>query len=299
MAITIVGSIAYDSVETPNEKREKVLGGSATYFCYAASFLSKTRLVGIVGDDFAQDDIAMLERIHVDMEGVQSASGKTFAWGARYEENMNVRHTVFTDLNVFENFEPVLPESYKQSEVVFLANIHPALQHHVLDQVESPKFVAADSMNLWIDIAQEELKGLLPRLDVLIINDEEVSMLARESHLPKAAQIVRDMGVKNLIVKKGGHGAILFGDDSVFMAPAFPLKTLEDPTGAGDSFAGGFMGYLDKMQDFSDVAMRKAMIYGSVLGSFACEAFGFDRFEKLTGEEIEERFQTFARMMAF
>lgn len=299
MSITIVGSVAYDSVETPSEKREHVLGGSATYFCYAASFFSKTRLVGVVGTDFAQKDIDMLKDIHVDMEGLKQEEGKTFAWGARYEENMNVRHTVFTDLNVFENFQPDLPENYKKSEVVFLANIHPGLQHHVLNQVENPKFVAADSMNLWIDIARDELTQLLPRLDVLIINDEEVSMLAQDTHLPEAARKVRDMGVKNLIVKKGGHGAILFGESTTFFAPAYPLATLVDPTGAGDSFAGGFMGYLDKVQDFSDAAMRKGIIYGSVLGSFACEAFGFDRFQKLKAEEIEQRFLEFRNMMSF
>lgn len=299
MSITIVGSIAYDSVETPKEKREHVLGGSATYFCYAASFFSKTRLVGVVGTDFADDDIKMLENINVDLEGLQIKEGKTFAWGAKYEDDMNVRHTVFTDLNVFEDFEPLLPESYRQAEVVFLANIHPSLQHHVLDQVDNPKFVAADSMNLWIDIANKELKELLPRLDVLIINDEEVCMLAQEDYLPIAARKVREMGVKTLIVKKGAHGAVLFGENSTFFAPGFPLERADDPTGAGDSFAGGFMGYLDKVGDFSDGAIRKAMIYGSVLGSYACEEFGFDRFQKLSIDQVEERYKQFEAMMKF
>lgn len=299
MSILVVGSIAYDNVETPTEKRERVPGGSATYFCHAASFLSSTRLVGVVGEDFEQEHIDMLKKLNVDLEGLQIKEGKTFAYGCRYEEDMNVRTTLFTDLNVFETFSPELPESYKDSEIVFLANIHPDLQHHVLDQVKNPKLVAADSMNLWIDIALDSLKKLLARIDIFIINDEEARMLTGEKNLTIAAAKILAMGPKRVIIKRGEYGVAMFSEDNIFIAPAYPLDNFNDPTGAGDCFAGGFMSYLEKHRNYDESSLRKAIIYGSALGSFAVEEFGFDRLEKLDLEQVEERFREFKSMTHF
>lgn len=276
-----------------------VPGGSATYFCHAASFLSSTKLVGVVGKDFKQEHIDMLKNLNADLEGMQIKEGKTFAYGCRYEDDMNVRTTLFTDLNVFETFSPELPESYKDSEIVFLANIHPDLQHHVLDQVKKPVLVAADSMNLWIDIALDSLKKLLSRIDILIINDEEARMLTEEKNLTIAAAKILAMGPKRLIIKRGEYGVVMFSEDNIFMAPAYPLDNFNDPTGAGDCFAGGFMSYLEKNRKFDEASLRKAIIYGSALGSFAVEEFGFDKLEKLDLEQVEERVYAFKALTEF
>jgi sugar/nucleoside kinase (ribokinase family) len=299
MSILVVGSIAYDDVETPEEKRSGVLGGSATYFCHAASFFSPSKLVGVVGTDFKQEHIDMLKGLNVDLEGMQIKDGKTFAYGCRYEEDMNVRTTLFTDLNVFETFEPTIPESWKDSEIVFLANIHPDLQHHVLDQVTGPKLVAADSMNLWIDIAVESLKRLITRIDLLVINDEEAKMLTGQRHLPKAAADILAMGPKQVVIKRGEYGVTMFSKDSVFMAPAYPVADAVDPTGAGDCFAGGMMGYLAKYGDFSEASMRRAIIHGSSVAGYAVEGFGFDRLLTLTMDEIVERVHGFKELTKF
>ncbi|MCG8509918.1 MAG: PfkB family carbohydrate kinase, partial [Rhodospirillales bacterium] len=225
--------------------------------------------------------------------------GKTFAWGCRYEDDMNVRTTLFTDLNVFADFNPELPENYKNTEYVFLANIHPDLQHRVLDQVESPKIIAADSMNLWIDTALESLKSLMKRIDILIINDDEARMLTSERHLPKAADTLLGMGPKRLIIKRGEYGVAMFSKEGTFIAPAFPVKNAYDPTGAGDSFAGGFMGYLAKHDSVDESAMRRAVVHGSSVASFAVEEFGFDRLSRLKKEEIYTRVGQFKELTHF
>lgn len=299
MSILVVGSIAYDTVETPRERRERIPGGSATFFCHAAHFFGPTRLVGVVGDDFLPEHLDMLRGLDVDLEGLKIAPGKTFAWGGRYEQQMNIRTTLFTELGVFADFAPELPPAYRASEYVFLANIHPDLQHRVLDQVEKPKFVAADSMNLWIDIARDSLVRLLPRLDMLVINDEEAAMLTGEAHLPRALRALLTMGPRRIIVKRGEYGVIMAGPEGFFIAPAWPVDDVADPTGAGDSFAGGFMGSLAAAGSLDDAALRRAIAYGSAVGSFAVEKFSYDRFLTLTRAEIDDRVWRFRELSRF
>ncbi len=270
MSLLVVGSVALDSVETPFDKVEDALGGSATYISLAASYFSApVELVGVVGDDFPKQYTEMLGHHNVDLEGLQIIKGeKTFRWGGKYHYDLNVRDTLFTDLNAFENFNPVLPERYKKSRYICLGNIDPILQMRVLDQVADPQFVVCDTMNLWINLMKPDLQKLLKRVHVFILNDSEARMLTEEPNLIKAAKLIRQMGPEILIIKKGEHGAMLFTHDTIFSAPAYPMEIIFDPTGAGDSFAGGFTGYLHKTMDLSPENIKRAVIYGSTMASF-------------------------------
>ena len=301
MGLLIVGSIALDSVETPFDKVENALGGSSTYISLAASYFTHpVHIVGVVGEDFPSKYIEMLENHEIDTEGLQIIEGgKTFRWGGRYHYDLNVRDTLFTDLNVFENFDPVIPVKSKKNSFVLLGNIIPSLQNKVLDQLEGPKFVVCDTMNLWIETTKEDLLEVLKRVDVLIINDSEARLLSNEPNLIKAAKVIEKLGPKYLIIKKGEHGALLFDGDTVFAAPAYPLENIFDPTGAGDSFAGGFVGYLHKTRDLSFENLKRAVIYGSALASFCVEQFSTKGIEYLDKLQIHDRFLEFRELSRF
>lgn len=295
MSILVVGSVAYDGIETPFGKKDPVLGGSATFISLTSSFFTEpVRLVGVVGHDFADADIQRFRDKNVDLEGLQiDTSGKTFYWAGRYHFDLNTRDTLDTQLNVFEHFNPVIPDAYKASKIVCLGNIHPSLQSMVLDQVTKPDLVICDTMNFWIEGWPDDLKNTLKRVDVLIINDSEARQLSGLPNLIKAANAIREMGPKILIIKKGEHGALLFTDKSIFSAPAYPVIDIFDPTGAGDTFLGGFAGWLSKTGDYGDANLRRAVIYGSVMASFCVEQFGPERLFTLTDEEITRRFDAF------
>jgi sugar/nucleoside kinase (ribokinase family) len=299
MPILVVGSVAYDTVDTPFGRAEQVLGGSASFFSVAASFFAPVNLVAVVGDDFGDDQLAAFRGRSIDLEGLERTGGKTFHWQGKYSLDLNSRDTIRTDLNVFEFFKPKIPPSYRSSEAVFLGNIDPVLQREVLDQVESPKLVACDTMNFWIDGKPQELRELLRDVQVLLINDAEARDLSGEWNLVKAARVIREMGPHTLVVKKGEHGVLMFTDDGSFAAPAYPLENVFDPTGAGDTFAGGFLGYLASAPDPGAAALRRAVIVGSVLASFCCEAFSLDRLLSLTREEIEDRYRLFQDLTRF
>lgn len=301
MSILIVGSVALDSVETPFDKIENALGGSATYFSLAASYFSgPVKLVGVVGEDFPDEHIKMLESHEVDLEGLQIVKGgKTFRWGGKYHYDLNNRDTLFTELNVFQDFNPILPDKYKKCSHVVLGNIQPELQLKVLKQLENPKFVVCDTMNFWIEGAKEKLLEVLKHVSVLIINDSEARLLTKEPNLIKAAAMIRELGPEYLVIKKGEHGALLFGDSTIFSAPAYPLENIYDPTGAGDTFAGGFSGYIHKTNDFSFENMKRAVIYGSTMASFCVENFSTKGLENLTSLEIHSRFLEFQEITKF
>jgi len=299
MSILVVGSAALDTVETPFGTVEDALGGSAIYFSAAASYFAPVNLVAVVGDDFPKEKIEFLKKKNVDFSGLEVADGKTFRWGGKYGFDLNERDTLFTHLNVFEKFEPKIPDSYKNSKYIFLANIGPDLQMDVLKQIQSPKLVALDTMNYWIGGNLPALRETLKLVDVLIINDSEVRQLAYEANLVKASKIVQEMGPKTLIVKKGEHGALLITRDSFFWAPAYPLETIYDPTGAGDTFAGGFMGYMAKSDDISIDNLKRAVVFGSAMASFCVEKFSLERLENLSDEEIRTRFKEFWQMTNF
>lgn len=301
MSVLVVGSVALDSVETPHGKIEDALGGSATYFSTAASFFTDVKMLGVVGEDFPQEHLDFLKERNVDIEGVKRFKGETFRWGGKYtEDDLNNAETLFTELNVFENFEPDLPENYRNTPYLFLANINPELQLQVLQQVKSPKLVACDTMNLWINISRDELRRVLKVVNVLILNDAEARALAEKSNLISAAKtIITEYGLDRVVVKKGEHGAISLTEDEYFSAPAYPLSAVIDPTGAGDSFAGGFMGYLASTGDLSENAIRKAIIYGTVMASFNVEDFSLNRLRTLTKSEIDERFERLRRSVQF
>ncbi|MDT8322911.1 MAG: PfkB family carbohydrate kinase [Bacteroidota bacterium] len=301
MSVLIVGSVALDYLETPFGKMEQALGGSATFCSIAASYLTdNVRFVGIVGGDFPQVHVDYLTSRKVDLLGlVRVAEGKTFSWGGRYHEDMNTRDTLYTELGVFEDFHPVIPDAWKKSEFVLLGNIHPSLQMEVLDQIEEPKLVVCDTMNLWINISLKELKDVINRVNVLILNDEEARMLTRKANLIEAGKKMLRMGPSVVVIKKGEHGAVLISKDSYFTVPAFPLEAIKDPTGAGDTFAGGFIGWLDRTGDVSVANMRKAVVYGSVLASHCVEEFSIEGIRDLTEEQIAERFNTFRSMSSF
>ena len=293
MSLIAIGTLAYDSIETVNEQRENVLGGSVVHFGVAAAQFGPLRTVGVVGSDFRDGDLQRLRDAGLDCAGVEVAEGKTFRWGGRYEADWNTRHTLFTDLNVFEHFDPKVPESYRDSRFVFLANAAPAIQAVALDQCPEAEFVVADTMNLWIDIALDDLRALLTRLDGLVLNDEEARMLSGESNLIRAARKVREMGPRYVILKKGEHGAFLVGEDAHFAIPAYPVTEVIDPTGAGDSFAGGFMGYVAASESLEARTLRRAMLYGTVTASFCVEGFGPDGLLQGGGPlraRIESRF---------
>lgn len=301
MALLVVGSIALDSVETPFDKVEDALGGSATYISLAASYFSSpVELVGVVGSDFPKNYIEMLEEHNVDLEGMQIIEGeKTFRWGGKYHYDLNVRDTLFTELNAFQNFNPVLPDRYKKARYVCLGNIDPILQMKVLDQVENPQLVVCDTMNLWINTMKQDLLKLLKSVNVFILNDSEARMLTEEPNLIKAAKLIRQMGPEILIIKKGEHGALLFTQDTIFSAPAYPMEIIFDPTGAGDSFAGGFIGYLHQTRELSPENIKRAVIYGSTMASFCVEKFSTKGLEDLSYLQIQDRFREFKKLSSF
>lgn len=299
MSILVVGSVAFDSVETPFGKAEEVLGGSGTYFSTSASFFTDVNLVAVVGEDFPQEHIDFLRERNVDLRGLTSSAGKTFRWSGEYGYDLNEAKTLDTQLNVFADFCPKLPESYINAEYVFLANIDPEIQLDVLKQVVRPKVVACDTMNFWIEGKREALLKTLKYVDILLINDAEVRQLADEPNMVKAAQKVLAMGPKTLVVKRGEYGATMFTEHGIFAAPAYPLEEIFDPTGAGDTFAGGFMGYLATVDDSSDASMRQAIVFGSVMASFNVEAFSLDRMRTLEFAEVQERFRKFQLLTEF
>ncbi len=300
MSLLVVGSVAFDAVESPYGKVERTVGGAATYFAVAASFFAPVSLVGIVGDDFTQEDEKIFHGRQIDTDGLERATGKTFFWAGRYSQNLNERVTLGTELNVFAEFKPRLPEKYRASKYVFLANIAPDLQRDVLHQVKKrPKLVALDTMNYWIERSNAELRETLKHVDILMINDSETRQLSNEHNLLRAAKHIFKMGPSTLVVKRGEHGAMMVDKHGVFCVPAFPLEEPHDPTGAGDSFAGGFMGYLAGCGDKSDASLRRAMVYGSVLGSFTVEKFGLDRLRHLKRDEIHARARHFAKLTQF
>ncbi len=297
MSVVVVGSVALDTVETPFGKVDDAIGGSATYFSAAASYFTHVNLVAVVGEDFPIDQIQFLQSRGVNLDGLVVKPGKTFRWGGKYEFDLNQRETLFTHLNVFENFDPELPEHYRNSSYLFLANIHPELQLKVLDQMSQPKLVVMDTMNFWIERTPAVLAEVLKRIDILIVNDSEVRQLAQTPNLFVAAKRIQTMGPKVIVIKKGEHGALMVHDGQYFWAPAFPLEQLRDPTGAGDTFAGGFVGYLAKVDDTSSAHLRKAVLYGSTLASFCVEHFSIEGLKNLSPKQIEHRYQQFVTMV--
>ncbi|HUK67041.1 MAG TPA: PfkB family carbohydrate kinase [Anaeromyxobacteraceae bacterium] len=299
MSLLVVGSIALDSVQTPFGRREEVLGGSATYFSTAASFFGPVKLVATVGEDFPEEHVAFLAGRGVDLEGLERRPGRTFRWKGRYDLDLNQAHTLATELNVFADFRPHLPESYRTSEYVFLGNIDPDLQRLVLDQVHAPRFVACDTMNFWIASKRESLLKTLRRVDMLFVNDAEARQLGGDHNVVKAARRILTLGPRTLVVKRGEYGALLFSGERIFAASAYPLASLFDPTGAGDSFAGGFMGYLARGGREDAGVLRRAIVLGGVLASFAVERFSLERLKSLTSEEIRARYAEFRELVYF
>jgi sugar/nucleoside kinase (ribokinase family) len=300
MSLLVVGTVAFDALETPFGKTDKITGGSANYFSWSASnFIHDLKLVSVVGDDYDFDEIKALNARGVDTEGLQVKVGeKSFFWSGRYHMDMNTRDTLATELNVLADFDPILPESYKDCEYVMLGNVDPVLQMKVVTQMtRRPKLIALDTMNFWMDIRMPELKDVLKVVDVLIINDEEARLLSQQHSIVKAAKLIMAMGPKFLVIKKGEHGALLFNEDKVFFAPALPLEEVFDPTGAGDTFAGGFIGYLASTNDISFDNMKRGIIYGSALASFCVEKFGNERMKELTKDEIYGRVQEFRNLV--
>lgn len=300
MKILVVGSVAYDAVETPAGKRESQLGGAATYFSVAASYFTEVGMIGVVGEDFNPSDIEMLERHGIDTSGLIKADGKTFRWTGEYIEDINTAVTLDTQLNVFGEFEPELNDEHANAPYLFLANIDPNLQLKVLDAMATrPKMVANDTMNLWIDIARPVLTELISKVDTLLINEEEAKQLTGKDHLPDAARAIIKLGPNSTVIKRGEYGATLFGEGFSFAAPAYPLERVVDPTGAGDSFAGGFMGYLASVDKADEESLRTAAIVGSTMASFAVEDFGLDRTKNLAKSDIDERFNAFVDLTRF
>jgi len=299
--ILAVGSVAFDTIRNPFGEAARVVGGSATYFSVAASFFTNVRLVAVVGDDFGERGAELFEGRAIDLAGLQTVPGETFRWKGEYGFDLNTRETIYTKLNVFEQFHPVIPEAYRSSPIVFLGNIHPALQLEVLNQVRAPRLVAADTMNHWIEGTYDELLEVLKRVDVLIINDSEARELSRQANLVKAARAIKAMGPATVVIKRGEHGVLMTrpDDGEFFAAPAMPLEDVFDPTGAGDTFAGGFVGSLAACGGIDDAAMARAIIYGSTLASFAVEDFSLDRLLRLSHEEIRDRFRCFKRLTHF
>jgi sugar/nucleoside kinase (ribokinase family) len=300
MSLLVVGSVAFDAVETPFGKRDRMLGGSATHFSISASYFTNVRVVGVVGGDFSRQEEEVFERHNVDTTDLERIEdGRTFFWRGRYDYDLNTAHTLDTQLNVFADFQPKLSEEAKQSRLVFLGNIQPDLQRGVREQVQNAELVALDTMNLWIDMTRESLLETVKGVHVMIINDAEARQLADEPNLIRAARKIMSQGPRALVVKRGEYGAALFTPDTYFAIPAYPLESVFDPTGAGDTFAGGFMGYLASQEKLDDDAMRRAMIFGSVMASFNVEEFGTERVQRLTHEEINERFRAFKQMTNF
>jgi sugar/nucleoside kinase (ribokinase family) len=289
MSVLIVGSTALDSIKTPQAENPRLLGGSASHAAVAASYFSPVKLVGVVGDDFPRPYVQLYRRHAIDLEGLQIRPGKTFHWSGEYEVNMNNRRTLLTELGVFESFSPELPEAYRTTPFVLLANIAPALQHHVLDQMRRPKFVVADTMDLWLNIALDDLLKLLKRLDGFVLNDSEARQLTNDDNVFTALKKIHKLGPKYVVIKQGSHGSILSGPRGLFLCPAYPLRKVVDPTGAGDSFVGGMMGFLASAKGRVEDNIRPAMLHGSVVASFCCEGFGLQRTARLDRATIEQR----------
>jgi sugar/nucleoside kinase (ribokinase family) len=299
MSVLIVGSVALDSIKTPQAQHPRLLGGSASYASVAASFFAPVKMIGIVGDDFPAACLRLYKKHKIDLEGLQVVAGKTFHWSGEYETNMDNRRTLKTELGVFETFTPRLPVSCQKSEFVLLANIAPVLQHHVLDQMRQPKFVVADTMDLWLNIALPDLLKLLKRVDGFVLNESEARQLTRENNLIRAARKLHGMGPKYVIIKKGENGAILSARGKLFIAPAFPLEKVMDPTGAGDSFVGGMMGYLATAKGPVESNIRPAIIYGSILASYCCGGFGLSALTRVTRALIARRFKELENLTRF
>ena len=297
--LLVVGSVAFDTVRTPFGEATDVLGGSATYFSTAASFFTAVDLIAVVGEDFPEEHLAFLKSRGIDLSGLERRSGKTFRWQGEYTYQLNEAHTLDTQLNVLENFRPQIPDHYRSPELLFLGNIDPELQMDVLNEVERPRLVACDTMNFWISGKQEALWKVLEKVDVLLINDGEARELGQDFSLVKVAKDVLARGPQYLIVKRGEYGVLMFHGNEIFGAPAFPLEMVQDPTGAGDTFAGGFMGHLSSTRDFSGSGLRRAIIFGSVMASFTVEGFSLDRLRHLEYQEIESRFHAFKRLTHF
>ncbi len=299
MSILAVGSVAFDTLKTPFGEVDKILGGAVSHFALAASFFAQVNVVAVVGEDFTDKERDVFKGKSIDLSGLQTAPGKTFRWGGEYSYDLNERTTLFTELNVFENFQPTIPNSYRTSGFVFLGNIHPTLQVDVVKQVKSPKLIAADTMNYWIEGNPKELRQMLEHVDVLMINDAETRQLSGEYNLVRGAEKIHKLGPKTLVVKRGEHGVLLFNEKHRFAAPAYPLETVFDPTGAGDTFAGGFMGYLASRPSVDDQALRQAIIFGSTLGSFCVEDFGTRRLESISREDVVARYREFKKLTHF
>lgn len=300
MSILVVGSVAIDSIETPTQARPKVLGGSAVHFSYAASFFAPVQLVGVVGDDFPAEHMDLLRKRNIDLAGLQViAGGKTFHWKGKYLPNMNDRETLEVHLNVFGDFEPTLPESFRRAPLVFLANGSPMVQRKVLEQVVGPKLVVADTMDLWIRETHDELLDLIKRIDGIVLNDSEAKLLTQEENLVRAGQRVLEMGPRFVIIKKGEHGAMFFSAHETYVMPAFPTETVVDPTGAGDSFAGGIMGYLAEQDNFEPVTLKRALAYGVLVASFTVEDFSLDRLQQIDRPDIDLRLEAYQKMLSF
>lgn len=301
MSVLVVGSVALDTVETPFGKVEDALGGSATYIAVAASyFTAPVRVVAVVGGDFPRKEIEFFEERNIDLDGLQIVNeGKTFRWSGRYHYDLNTRDTIFTELNVFDHFNPVIPDSYTKSAYVCLGNIDPVLQRRVLERLDKPRLVIGDTMNYWIEHKPEELHKTLKVMDVIVLNDSEARLLTREPNLIKASKKITQLGPHIVIIKKGEHGALLVTDDTIFSAPAYPLENIQDPTGAGDAFAGGFVGWLAKTDDLSVENLKRAVIYGSTLASFCVEEFSVDGLRELSPLKIRDRFRSFMELSKF
>jgi sugar/nucleoside kinase (ribokinase family) len=299
MTVLVVGSVALDSVETPFGKAEDVLGGSGTFFSASASLLTPVQLVGVVGSDYPVDKLEPLRARGVDLAGLEHADGESFRWRGRYRHDLNSAETLETRLGVFSKFRPKIPEQFRRAPFVFLANIDPRLQLDVLRQVERPRLVACDTMNFWIESRREELLELLGHVDLVTLNDAEARQLTEQSNLVKAARWILARGPRHVVIKKGEHGAFMFTESTVFFAPAYPLEDVFDPTGAGDSFAGGFIGYLARSGDLSEAGMRRAVVYGSAMGSFAVERFSIGRLLDVTRDELERRVRDFHELVVF
>ncbi|MBU1075979.1 MAG: sugar kinase [Spirochaetes bacterium] len=300
MSILVVGSVAFDSIKTPFGQVDRTLGGSAVHFSLAASILSRVNLVGVVGSDFGHDQITFLQKRGINVDALAKVeNGKTFFWEGFYEYDMNTAHTVKTELNVFQNFDPVIPEAMKNSEYVFLANIDPDIQLKLIQQVKSPKLIVCDTMNYWIETKRDRLIDVLKRVNVALLNDGEARQLFKTPNLLKAAKQVLALGVKTVIIKKGEHGALMFGHDSVFSAPAFPMEDIIDPTGAGDSFAGGFLSFIDKQKKVNDRILRQAVVYATVIASFNVQNFGTKGLENVVYGDIKARYNKLSQISEF
>ena len=303
MSILVVGSVAFDNITTPSGSVENILGGAATHFALAASFFTEVRVVAVVGDDFTAEHENVLKKRGIDTRGIERASGKTFRWGGRYTDNLNEAKTDFTELNVFEQFQPKIPKEYADTQFLFLANIHPSLQTAVRHEMDGVLLTGGDTMNFWINKTPRELAEMLKLVNVLLINDTEAKMIAHETNLPRAAQKVLALGPQALVIKHGEYGATIFFREGAFgigrhpfRAPSLPIEEVKDPTGAGDSFAGGFMGYIASQGDINREVLKRALFYGGVMGSFTVERFGTERLQELTREEIDARFQVFREL---